>query len=56
MLGDLLYENKDSKTAQRYYKHALKHNPNEVRALICIGNAKYDKGVSILSRIRVIVV
>lgn len=32
----------------KYFKEALIHNPKEVRALICIGNAKYDKGVSII--------
>jgi hypothetical protein len=46
MLGNILYEHGNHSTAIKYYKKALINNPKELRALICIGNAKYDKGVS----------
>jgi len=46
LVGNIMYENGNTKTALRYFKEALVYNPNEIRALICSGNAKYDKEVS----------
>jgi hypothetical protein len=48
MIGNILYEHDNHGIALSYYKKALALNPKEFRALICLGNAKYDKGVSII--------
>ena len=48
LLGNILYENGNVRTALKYYKEALNYNPNELRALICSGNVKYDKEVNFI--------
>lgn len=41
-MGNLLFETGNTKQSISYFEQALKFNPNELYALIGLGNAEYD--------------
>lgn len=40
----MLQEHRKASQAVKYYQMALHQNPNEIKALLCVGNAKYEEG------------
>lgn len=43
MLGNILHEHKNSNQAINYYKKALVQDPENIKALVCIGATLFER-------------